>query len=345
MVHLTQMNRHLEIVFFSVIMVAALFLFGTILLPYMNALVFAGAFALVFRPLYLKLLKSLKSEALTALVVIFIIASVVFVPLVFFGVKMVNQGSTLYNLLASDGGLNFGSTLNAFFAAHLASLRIPEITWSLNESVRAGLSWFTQNLVVFFAGTGQTLFTVFISLVGLFYFLKDGEKFKRWGLTFIPLESAYKEEIMREISLVMTSVIRGTLFVSVLQGLVAGIGFAIFGIPNPIFWGALVALCSPIPIIGTWLVLVPAIGYLFVTGHTGMSLGFLIWSFVTVNLIYIIVSPLLMRNEKNLHPYIILLSLIGGVSAFGPIGFLTGPLITAFLFGLLSIYQKLMANK
>jgi predicted PurR-regulated permease PerM len=142
----------------------------------------------------------------------------------------------------------------------------------------------------------------------------------------------------------MVSVIRGALIVAILQGIMAGLGFLIFGVPNPAFWGMIVVVASLIPIVGTWLIIIPAIIYLFATGHVFGAFGFLIWSGVIVNVIYNIVSPQLMRRGTGIHPYIILLGVLGGIAFFGPIGFLLGPFIVALLFSLLNMYPSLVGK-
>ena len=100
-------------------------------------------------------------------------------------------------------------------------------------------------------------------------------------------------------------------------------------------WGVVAALAALIPGIGTALVLLPAIGYLFFTGSTGMAIGLLVWGFVAVGLIDNFLGPILVNRGVKIHPFLILLSIFGGPSFFGPIGFVLGPLIVALLFALL----------
>jgi predicted PurR-regulated permease PerM len=161
-------------------------------------------------------------------------------------------------------------------------------------------------------------------------------------MEFIPFEPTDTEQIIHETETVMSSVVVGTLAMAAIQGIVVGVGFLLFGIPNPAFWGALTMLATLIPIVGTWLVVVPAIGYLFFTGHQALALGFAIWSVVLVNLVFNVLSPQIMHRGSNIHPFIILLAVIGGISAFGPIGFLIGPFVVALLFALLRVYPKIV---
>ncbi|MDP3956663.1 MAG: AI-2E family transporter, partial [bacterium] len=140
-------------------------------------------------------------------------------------------------------------------------------------------------------------------------------------------------------------VIKGTLVIAVIQGIVAGTGFLLFNIPNPAFWGSLVVLSSLIPIVGTWLVVAPAVAYLLFTGQTALGISLAVWSVILVNLIYNVLSPQLMRRGNHIHPFVILLSVLGGIVIFGPIGFILGPFIIALLVSLLHIYPKLILKK
>ncbi len=332
--------RRSETWFFVALLAIALVLAWAILAPYLGMLVFAGTLAYLFQPLYQKLLRVFRYESLSAFAVIIIVALIVFVPLGFFGVQIFGEATALYASLTAHGGFDLGAALTNFLHTYFKGLPIPDITFNAGDYVRQGLTWLIQNLGSFFSGVTQIFLTAFLSLLGLFYFLKDGERLKKWVTEIVPLAPEYSEDIVREMEAVGSSVVKGTLVVAVIQGIVAGIGFFLFGIPNPAFWGALVVPASLIPIVGTWLVVVPAIAYLFFTGQTALGIGLAIWSVILVNLIYNVLSPQLMHRGVHLHPYLILLGVLGGIGLFGPIGFLVGPLAIALLLSLLKIYTK-----
>lgn len=334
--------RRFETGFFITLFLVAIFFSWQILAPYLSVLVLAGTLALVFEPLHRNLLKIFRYGSAAALGTVIIVTVIVFLPLGFFVVRILGEVTALYSSLSSSGGFDFGIAIKHFFEANFPSLLIPEISVNFNETIRQGLTWFIQNFGSLFSGVAQVFFVGFLSLLGLFYFLKDGKKLRRWLTDLLPLAPKYTEEIMSEMSSVLTSVIRGTLVVAIIQGLVAGLGFFLFNIPNPAFWGSLVVLFSLIPVVGTWLVVLPAITYLFFTGQTVLSVSLAIWSVIFVNLIYNVLSPELMHRGNNIHPFVILLSVLGGISVFGPIGFLVGPFMIALLFSLINIYPKLV---
>ena len=331
--------------FFIALLVVTLFFVWSILAPYMSALVLAGTLAFLFRPFYERLVRVFRYQSAAALVTVAIVTLIVFVPIGFLGVRIFEDMTGLYTTLASHGGFDFGTALTKFLQTHFAELHIPDISLTFNDYARQGLTWLIQNLGTFFSGVAQLFFTAFLSLLGLFYFLKDGGSLKTWVRNTVPLAPEYVDDITREMEAVGSSVIRGTLMVAILQGIVMGLGFFIFNIPDPTFWGAIVVPASIIPIVGTWLVAIPAIAYLFFTGQAVSGICLLIWSLILVNLLYNVVSPQLMHRGVHIHPYLILLGVLGGISVFGPIGFLMGPLVIALLFSLLKIYPKLAAKQ
>jgi predicted PurR-regulated permease PerM len=145
---------------------------------------------------------------------------------------------------------------------------------------------------------------------------------------FIKLEQAVK------------SIFVGSMSVAILQGISIGLSFNIFGVPNPALWGSIAAIAALIPGIGTSLVLVPGILYLFITGNTGPAIGQAIWGITAIIVIDNMLGSYLVNRGIKIHQFVILLSVLGGIVFFGPIGFVLGPLVLAFLFSLLEIYRS-----
>jgi predicted PurR-regulated permease PerM len=336
--------RRSETWFFVALLAVTFVLAWLILAPYMSALVLAGVLALLFRPLYRRLLRALHSAPLAAFLVVCIVAFIIFIPFGFLGARIFSEATALYGSLAARAGFNIGAAVAAFLQSQFRSLSASDLSGTVNGLVSQVLAWVIQNLGLLFSGLTQVFFVGFLSLFGLFYFLKDGDRLKQWLLAIVPLQREDTEEIVREIEATGRSVVEGTLMIAVVQGVVMGVGFFIFGIPDPAFWGALTVLVSIIPAVGTWLAVIPAVAYLLLIGHTAVGIGLAVWSAILVSLVGNVLAPQLMHRNANLHPYLILLSVLGGVGLFGPIGFLAGPLVMALLLSLLTIYPKLIAR-
>jgi predicted PurR-regulated permease PerM len=337
--------RRSEIWFFIVLLAITIFLAWLVLMPYLSAVVLAGTLAFLFQPLHEKILRAFRHETTAALTTVLLVTIIVFVPLGFFGARIFGEATALYSLLASHGGFDFGAAFAGFLKTHFENFDTTRIVASFNDYAQQGLTWLIQHIGSFFSGIAQLLFMAFLSILGLYYFLKDGERLKKWMVGIIPLAPEYSEEILKEMEAVGSSVVKGTLVVAIVQGVIVGLGFFLFNIPEPTFWAVIAIPASIIPVVGTWLVVVPALAYLFFTGQTILGVGLLLWSFALVNLAYNVLSPQLMHRGANIHPYLILLSVLGGIGLFGPIGFLIGPLVMALLLSLLKIYPKLVARQ
>jgi len=136
----------------------------------------------------------------------------------------------------------------------------------------------------------------------------------------------------------VNSVIKGNLVVAAVQGVMCSAGFIIFGVPSPILWGMTAAVAALVPGVGTSLVIIPAILFLFLTGSVSMALGLFLWGVVAVGLIDNYLGPKLIGKNTNLHPLLVMLSVIGGLLFFGPIGFILGPLTISLFFAIVDIF-------
>ena len=170
-----------------------------------------------------------------------------------------------------------------------------------------------------------------VMLYILFFFFKDGPRIALSLKRAVPLEDVYEERIWRTFREMSRSIIRGSFGTAAIQGVIAGIAFAIVGIPA-VFWGVATALASLIPPLGTALVLVPATLYQFFSAEGSIGKGIFL-AVVTglVGLLDNIVRPYLMGGGVKVHEIWLLLSILGGLNFFGPMGLIYGPMVLVFL--------------
>ncbi|MEK7608530.1 MAG: AI-2E family transporter [Patescibacteria group bacterium] len=307
-----------------------------VLFPYLGAVILAVTFAIIFHPLFFWLTKMFRGlKPLSALVTVLLVLLIVLVPLVIIGVQVFQDAVALYSHITTNGVTD---TLLGLIPDRVQEI-ISRTSFNINNEVGNLLSGAVKSLGSLFSGTVGILIDFFIFLIIFYYLLKDGEKFRAWVISFSPLSDEYDDEIMGKLKRTVNGVIRGSLVVAIIQGIIAGSGYWVFGVPNAAFWGGVTAISALIPGIGTSLVLIPAILYLFVSGATSGALGLLIWGMVAVGLVDNFLGPKLMNMGSNLHPLLMLMGVIGGISLFGPFGFLIGPLLFSLFFSLLDIYN------
>jgi predicted PurR-regulated permease PerM len=155
-----------------------------------------------------------------------------------------------------------------------------------------------------------------------------------------PLDPAHNDEILRETETTIKATLWGTVIVAFAQGTLGGIGFLIFGLSQPAFWGTVMIPASVIPVIGSTIIWGPAAVYLLFTGHVMKGIGLILWGGVVVSIIDNVLKPILVKGSSETPSIFILFSILGGLTYFGMIGFILGPLILSFLLSLLRIYQK-----
>ncbi len=170
------------------------------------------------------------------------------------------------------------------------------------------------------------------------YLFKDGSKMKKAIVIFSPLRDIHDEAIISKLALAVKSVIGGNVVVAIVQGILTAVGFMMFGVPNAGLWGSVAAIASLVPTVGTSLVVVPAVLYLFFSGNILFAVGLAIWGFTAVGLIDNYLGPKLASRGMKIHPLLVLLSVLGGIALFGPLGFILGPLILSLFGALTEIY-------
>jgi len=318
-----------------------------VLRPFLSAFVLAAVATVVFQPLYRKILKySFNHQGLAALLTTMIIMVIIFTPLIFLGMKILEEARQLYLSLIEGGGKdNFLNIFNQLQeSARRYFLLPPEFSINLGQYLKEGLTWLLNHLGALFSNFASILTTAFIFLVTLYYLLKDGHKLKQAVINYSPLPDTDDEMILNKLELAIGSVIKGNFTIAFIQGVLTSIGFTIFGVPNAILWGAAAAIAALIPSVGTALVLLPAIALLFLSGQIFSAIGLLVWGMLAVGLIDNFLGPKLIGRGMKLHPLLVLFSVFGGLVFFGPVGFLLGPIILSLLFALLHIYFYIMKH-
>ncbi len=174
-------------------------------------------------------------------------------------------------------------------------------------------------------------FTLFL----LFFFLRDGKGMLERGIRLIPMARTRKQELAGTLGGVMRAVVLGTLVTALVQGSLLGIGFAIAGLPSPLVFGAVGAVASLIPIVGTALVWVPAVITLVAQGHTGWAIFLGLWSIILVAGSDNVVRPLIISGSSSASTLLVFVGLLGGLSVFGFAGIFMGPLVLTLVATLL----------
>lgn len=169
----------------------------------------------------------------------------------------------------------------------------------------------------------------------LFFFLRDGREMLERAIHLVPLSQERKDELSTSLGGVTRGVVVGTLVTAVVQGTLIGIGFAIAGLPSPLVFGAIGAVASLVPVVGTALVWVPAALSLLALGQSGWALFLTLWSIILVAGSDNVIRPLVVSSSSNVSTLLVFVGVLGGVSAFGFAGIFVGPVLLTLVAALL----------
>ncbi len=335
------MHNRLQHLFFFCVFLAVLVLVLLIIQPFLAPLILGFALALIFQPLYRYFQRKFNGrDSLAALVTVFLAAIIVIVPLIFFGQMLFDEAWSLYLSIGPSGrGQTWFNQTVAHLQTYLQTHISSQISINASDYAQQALQAIVSRLDNFFAEFLRVAFDSLIMIISLFYILRDGHRIREIFTKVSPLPAEYNDQILNTITSAISSVIKGSLIIAVLQALQGAIAVTIVGYSAPVIWGIIIGIASFVPGVGTGVIMIPLIVFTFLTGDVVHGVLLLIWYILAVSLIDSILSPhVIKRGGIKIHPFMILLGVIGGVVVFGPIGFIVGPLVLALFFALLELY-------
>ncbi len=332
-------HKFLENIFFFSILLASGFLVWKLFLPFVGALSLAAIIVTICYPLYERILKYAprKSKSIAALISLCFVIVVIVIPLGILLSLILSEAAAIYSLFSASNNLSFINSLSQIET--LVKTLVPNFSLNIADVMQQTASFVFSHLVSLFAGTASTIFLFFIALIASYYFFKDGITFTRYLIRLSPLKDADDVRILTRLGVAVRSVALGSVAVALLQGILTSIGLTIFGFDRAILWGCVAAIGALVPGMGTMIVFIPAVGYLIYAGAHIPALLLALWGIFAVGLIDNLIGPYVMSRGNNLHPFLILLSVLGGLSMFGPIGFILGPVILSLFLVLLELYH------
>ncbi len=315
-----------------------------IMAPFLSALALSAIIVTICYPLYERIKRRVpkQNKSIAAFISTMIVLVALVIPIGLMSSLVVSEIVSFYQDLDKgettiESGLSgLETTINAL---------LPGFTIDLAEQIKISAEWLTGNLGAIFAGTVSTIFIFFISLIGSFYFFRDGKEMLQIVIKASPLPDKDDRIIFDRMARAVRAVATGTVLVAIIQGSLVAIGFTIFGIERAVLWGSIASVGALIPGVGTTIVTAPAIIFLFFTNQMFDGVGLLIWSMLIVGLVDNLIGPYLISRGNNLHPFIILIAVLGGISLFGPIGFVIGPVVITLFLVLLEIYNQYIVHE
>lgn len=333
--------------FFLLLSLGVGVLFWRIMQPYAIVLATAGIVAIIASPLDRKLRKLFRHPKLSAFAIVAVLFFVVIGPLTTAGILMTQEALDLVK--DTVGNAEWRATFD--LAAEPAFQALPDIVQEQLSSINVQnvvtslASWASLHLGAVASASASFIFKTFIFFICVYYLLVDRERIFDAAVKLSPFKDDVDRSIVHRLVETVRGVIFGSLIVAVVQAALAWIGLSLFGVPGALIWASLVIVASQIPILGTATIMVPAILFLFITGHVPAGIGLLLWAVVVVGLVDNMLYPLVVGNRTQMHALLILLTMLGGLELFGPIGFILGPTVLAGVMVVLELYKAGILEK
>jgi len=330
------MEENIKKIAAPVILATLIVLSFLILKPILMSVIMGILLAYILTPIYGKLLKVTSSKNISAAIICVILIILIVIPLWFLTPIAIDQSVKIY--FASQQ-LDFITPLQKLFPSFFSSQEfnnqladtLHTFVTKITTSLMSGLSQFLINF--------PTLSLQLLVLAFTFFFvLRDGEDMMDYIKSLIPFSKEIQKKMIDYTKSITNSVIYGQVLIGILQGLIVGMGFFIFKVPNALILTIATIFASILPIVGPFLVWIPVAVYLLLAGNNVAAWGILIFGLISSTMDNIL-RPLIVSKATKMHSALVLIGMIGGLFFFGILGLILGPLILAYLIIILEVYR------
>jgi predicted PurR-regulated permease PerM len=332
--------------------VSQLLFYGTVLLicwlayrivqPFLVEIGWAVVLAICLDPIRVRLLPRLgptrTAAALTVASVVLLV-----IPVVFVGMAVIAQGGSAVSYLHDQ--LDQGGAAGWFHQGwEWARARAPflpaeqEAIAKVTASVGRGAEFLAGQAGGLLKGTANFLFALIITLGVLFFLLRDASSFARTVRRALPFGAEQNERLIALTSELVSASVTATIAVAAVQGLIGGVTFALLGVSGYVLWGVMMFLLAFLPLVGATLVWLPAAVWLALSGSLVKGIVLALVGVLVLGNVDNVLRPLLLSGKSQMNTLVLIISLMGGVSAFGFIGIVLGPLVAALLTALAESY-------
>ncbi len=308
--------------------------------PFLSVIAWALALAVLFTPLQRWLESKVKNSNVGASISVLIVALIVVVPATFVGERLIVQAASGAQLVADK--VSSGEWRRALEAqprlAPVAKMMDEEL--NIPESVKGVAAWLSSAAGSLVKGSLYQMVGFCLVFYLLFFFLRDREVTLQALSSLSPLSPFEMKEMFLRVRDTIYATIYGTLAVSSVQGLLGGLMFWWLGLSAPLLWGVVMAVLAVVPVLGAFVVWIPAALFLALEGHWGKALILTLWGILVVGTIDNLLRPVLVGNRLKLHTILAFLSVVGGLMLFGPSGLILGPITLTVTMDLMETWSR-----
>ena len=323
----------------------ALYLCWLMLRPFITVLEWAAVLVIIFYPIHKPLAKRIKRRSLTAFISSLLVIVVIVLPLIFLTMALANELSGAARNLPENAArlMNPETAITGkvlqWIHDYLGEEGARSRDFVVEQLKTAGTALLGQTLGLVSNAIGAIVKALFV-IITMYYLFRDGDRIVAALPGVLPLNKNQSEAILARISRVVSASVYGVVSIAALQGLLGGLAFWVLGVPSPVLWATVLGFVCMIPIAGSFFVWLPASVYLILTGHWIKGILLILWGALVISTIDNFLRPKLIGNQTKLHELFVFFSVLGGMSVFGLLGIVLGPVVLAITLGLLETFTR-----
>lgn len=315
------------------LIILSFFLLKPLLLP----IIVGFILAFIFSPVYNLLYKLFRSKNLPSFIICIFVLALIVLPIWFFLPTVIDESIKFYR---ASQGLDIVTPLKTIFPSLFSS---NEFSQEAGSIIHSALTNATNSLMNYFSNIlidlPQAILQIFVVFFTFFYTMRDKDRITSYIKSLIPFSKEIETKLFDSTRDLTFSILFGYIIVGIMQGLIQGIGFFVFGVPNAFILLILAIVAGILPIIGPAFVGIPVAFFLVVGGDAVSAIGILIFTAIA-SLSDHIVRPILVSKRTNMHPALVLIGMVGGFILLGVLGIIIGPLVIAYLIIIMEVYRK-----
>jgi len=322
-------------------MAIVLYLCWLIIQPFIDVLLWGTVLAMVSYPAYLKLRGRGHSANMAAVYTTILVVLVVLIPAAFVTTAVAKQAAGAVNMVYQElnqPGGRYSQIVDRLESyIDVGPLRDPKQLGEKISSISGAIATRTFGLL---GGILGAVVQIFFVLFTLYYLLRDADQIVPAVRRSLPLQAEQADVVFKRTHEVITASVNGVLVISAIQGALGAIGFYIAGMPSPLLWGTVMFLLSMIPMLGAFLVWIPAALYLMAIGRWPMAIFMTVWGGLVIGMIDNVLRPKLVGQRARLHELIIFFAVLGGLQVFGVLGLFVGPVVAAIALAMVDVFRR-----
>jgi len=311
--------------------------------PFLTALGWAAVLAIFFYPMHRRFAKRF-SPTPAAVVSTLAVTILLIVPAILVATMFVREAVSISRGVQHSLVEQHPAVIEktwSWIARHVPGLNPnASVLDTVEQGIEKQAGFLAERLGTILKNIASFIFDLFVMTFAMFYFFRDADHITRMIRGLLPFDEEHRETMIGQTRNLIFASVTTSLIVAAIQGALGGLGFAFVRLPGPVFWGVVMAFFSLVPVVGSGLIFVPASLWLGLTGHWGRAVLLLVICAGVTTIVDNVLRPLLLGGRTQLSGLVVFISVVGGVSLFGMLGLVLGPILVALAAGILAVYVE-----